>query len=556
VRERDRCRKAGTCEDRTVHRGEFTLGDKAGRAHEADALPALDETVDESDDGTSEGASAADEKPINWLDRRINELVGFVKSHPGSLPFGVLCLVTAIWVVRFAQLVILRNNRYASFDFDAGIFGQAAWLAGHGGQFDTVRGLPLLGHHVTFGFYLFAPFSWLGINGQTVLNVAQVLALGAVPLVAYWVSRRLNIEPWFAAIVGLVCLLNFSMSWLAWELFHPEVFAIAPLIAAYGFAVRNERRWYWILLLFAIIWKEDVALAVAGLGVVLLIQKKDRRLALFTIGFGLVWFAIATQVILPHFSPSGQAFYSEGFYGNLGGSFSGIAKTAVTHPSRIVQHLQQSNASGHARDMWSTVGFVNLLAPETLIIAVPQFLANYLSVNNFTWDLHFHYVAIPLTATLLGFIIGLSRLRGSWRGFAAGVALVAALATGVAWSVAPYGKKYDGGIWPLAANANQSDLDHAVSLVPKNASVSASYHMVPHLDERRLIFSFPNPWKPKNWGIGDRDQRSPGDVDWIVAMKGDLGSDDKAVLDSVLADQNTWQVVYDTPAVVVAKRKT
>jgi uncharacterized membrane protein len=522
---------------------------------EADTLPALDETVDASDDDAAEGAAAPDE-PINRLDGRIDAVIEFVKEKPGSVPFGFLCFFTAIWVFRFSQLVILRNNRFASFDFDSGIFGQAGWLAAHGGQFDTVRGLPLLGHHVTFGFYLFAPFYWLGINDQTALNVAQVFALGAVPLVAFWVARRLKIEPWFAAIVGAVCLLNFSMSWLAWELFHPEVFAIAPLLAAYGFAMRDQRRWYWVMLVFAIIWKEDVALAIAAIGVVLLIQKKDRRLALYTIAFGVVWFAIATQVILPHFSPSGQAFYSQGFYGDLGGSFSSVAKTAIVHPSRIGHHLSQSHASGHARDMWSAVGFVNLLAPETLIIALPQFLANYLSVNSFTWDLHLHYVAIPLMATLLGLIIGLSRLRGSWRGFAAGIALVAALATSITWSIAPYGKHYHGGIWPLVANASQNDLDHAVSLIPKGASVSASYHMVPHLDERRLIFSFPNPWKPRNWGIGDRNQRSPNDVDWIVAMKSDLGSDDRLLLDSVLADKNTWETVYDTPAVVVAKRKT
>jgi uncharacterized membrane protein len=500
-------------------------------------------------------AEEPDEEPVNWLDRQIDMIIRFVRNEPASIPFGLLCLFTALWVLRFSNLVILRNNRYSSFDFDAGIFDQAGWLAAHGSQFDTVRGLPLFGHHVTFGFYLFAPFYWLGINGQTVLNVAQVFALGAVPLVAYWVARRLDIEPWFAAIAGAVCLLNFSMSWLAWELFHPEVFAIAPLIAAYGFAIRNQRRWYWLLLFFAIIWKEDIALAIAAIGVVLLIQKKDRRLALFTIALGVVWFAIATQVVLPHFSPSGQAFYSEGFYGNLGSSFSDIARTALNHPSRIGQHLSQSHAAGHARDMWSSVGFVNLIAPETLIIALPQWLANYLSVNSFTWDLHYHYVAVPLVATFLGLIIGLSRLRGAWRGFAAGIALVAALATGLVWSVAPYSRDYHSGYWPLSANANQSELDHAVSLVPKNASVSASYHMVPHLAERRLIFSFPNPWKPRNWGIGDRNQRSPNDVDWIVVMKGDLGTDDKAVLDGVLANHDTWETVYDTPTVVVAKRK-
>ena len=31
----------------------------------------------------------------------------------------------------FSQLVIIRQNRFGSVDFDSGIFGQAAWLAAH-----------------------------------------------------------------------------------------------------------------------------------------------------------------------------------------------------------------------------------------------------------------------------------------------------------------------------------------------------------------------------------------------------------------------------------------
>jgi hypothetical protein len=53
---------------------------------------------------------------------------------------------------------------------------------------------------------------------------------------------------------------------------------------------------------------------------------------------------------------------------------------------------------------------VNLLAPVALLIAVPQLLANLLSVNSFAWSLRFHYVALPLMAAMLGFVLGLRRL--------------------------------------------------------------------------------------------------------------------------------------------------
>jgi uncharacterized membrane protein len=471
------------------------------------------------------------------------------------LPFAALALVTALWTSKLAWLAVLRHDRYGSFDFDAGIFDQAAWLLAHGRQFDTVRGLPLFGHHATFGFYFFAPFYRLGLEGQTVLNVSQALTLGAVPLVVYWVARRVGLESWVAAVAGFVSLAHFSASWLVQELFHPEVFAIAPLLAAYGFA-RGDQRWpFRAMLFYAIIWKEDVALAVVGLGLVLALQR-HRRHGVEAAAFGAVWFLLATQVMLPQFSPTGEAFYAEGFYGDLGDDFGSVVLSFVQRPSLVVEHLQNANALGHVRDLWAPFGYVNLLAPVTLLMAIPQLLANLLSVNSFTWSLRYHYVALPLAASTLGFVLGLARLRGPWRAFAAGIALAASVATAVSWGVGPGSRHYEAGYWPLREHSQRAELDRAISIVPSGASVSASYHLVPHLSSRELIFSFPNPWRPRNWGIGDRNTRDPADIEWLVVKLGDLGAEDRALVDEIIADDGQMQVVYRSDAVLVARRSS
>jgi len=463
-----------------------------------------------------------------WVDR-FEEFL----RRPGTIPFGLILVIAVWWFVRFSQLVIQRHNNFGSFDFDSGIFDQAAWLSAHGAQFDTVRGLPLYGHHATFGFYLFAPFYWLGFDGPTVMNVAQVLALAVVPLIIYWVARRVGLEPWIACVAAFVCLAHFSNTWLAQELFHPEVFAI--------------------------IWKEDVALAILGLGIVLMIlakgddARRQRKLGLYTSIFAAVWFVVATQVLLPHFSPTGKAFYAEGFYGNLGNNFTSVAFSFVSHPSRVATHLHNAHTFGYLRNLWAPFAFVNLLSPVTLIIAIPQLLANLLSVNNFTWSLRFHYVALPLMASMLGFVLGLGKLRGNWRTFAAGLALAASIGTALSWGVGPYSANYRAGYWPLTPPADKAALAHAVSMIPPHASVSASYHLVPHLSSRKLIFSYPNPFMPRNWGINDGNQRNPKDVQWLIVEKGDLGQSDQDLL-STLLGPNGFQVVYDNGDVIVAKR--
>ncbi len=510
-------------------------------------------------DDAAEGTPTSEVEPDaggggDWVDR----LEKFLR-RPGTIPFGLIVLIASWWFVRFSQLVIQRHNNFASFDFDSGIFDQAAWLSAHGAQFDTVRGLPLYGHHATFGFYLFAPFYWLGFDGPTVMNVAQVLALAVVPLIAYWVARRVGLEPWIACLAAFVCLAHFSNTWLAQELFHPEVFAIAPLLAAFGFSLRHQTRPYWACLLFAIIWKEDVALAILGLGIVLMLlakgddARRQRKLGLYTAIFAAVWFAVATQILLPHFSPTGKAFYAEGFYGNLGNNFTSVAFSFVSHPGRVATHLRNADSTGYLAHLWAPFAFVNLLAPVTLIMAIPQLLANLLSVNNFTWSLRFHYVALPLVASMIGFMLGLGKLRGHWRTFAAGLALAASLSTAFAWGVGPRSANYKAGYWPLTPPQNKAALEHAVSLIPANASVSASYHLVPHLSSRKLIFSYPNPFMPRNWGINDGNQRDPKTVQWLIIEKGDLGESDQQLL-STLIGPNGFRVVYQDGDVMVAKR--
>ena len=60
--------------------------------------------------------------------------------------------------------------------------------------------------------------------------------------------------------------------------------------------------------------------------------------------------------------------------------------------------------------------------------------------------------------------------------------------------------------------------------------MSASYHLVPHLTDRHRIYSFPNPWQGRNWGINDQHQRDPKSVEWLVVLKGDLGDTDTALV--------------------------
>lgn len=468
-------------------------------------------------------------------------------------PVTVLTVATVAWALKFGQLVHWRHDRFGSFDFDSGIFDQAGWLLAHGRQFNTVRGLDLFGHHVTFGFYFFAPVYWLGLDGVAAMNLAQVASLAAGAPVTYWVARKVGLDSWIALGVALVYLGHFSTGWLAQELFHPEVFAMTPLLAAVGFGLGGRRRAYWLALLYAMCWKEDVALAVAGLAA-LWWWRGERKLAWRTAALGVAWFLIATQVVIPLLSPTGEAFYAQGFYGDLGNSFSEVGWNSLRHPSRAVTHLDNSNAVGYVRDLLVPFGFSSLLAPAALVMMVPQLVANLLSVHNFTASVELHYVALPLAASTLGCIFGLARLRShQLRSALLGAALASTLASAVTWGVGPGSNRYDDGYWPLIPHEAQADLEVALALVPDDAAVAASYHLVPHLSAREKIYSFPNPWEPWNWGIDGHLTHDPDTVDYLVVLRSDLGPEHADLLERILAAED-FVVVFSHGDVVVAGR--
>ena len=70
---------------------------------------------------------------------------------------GTLCVLAAGWAIVLGRLIVLRHDRFGTFDFDEGIQDQLIWQLAHFRQFTTVRGVPFLGNHASFGFFLLAP---------------------------------------------------------------------------------------------------------------------------------------------------------------------------------------------------------------------------------------------------------------------------------------------------------------------------------------------------------------------------------------------------------------
>ena len=473
-----------------------------------------------------------------------------VGVHPAAL--GLVAVVAA-WIVTFGVLVVRRHDRFWDVDFDMGIYDQAIWLLAHGREFITVRGLPVFGHHGTFSLLLFVPAYWLGA-GANFVNVVQVvvLALGAIPL--YLLARERAIAPWGAAALGTAFLLHPALQFFSWELFHPETIAITPLLCAYLCSVRRSWGWFAFWTLLAISSKEDVAIAVAALGLIVALRG-DRRIGLATAGLAAVWFVLVSQVMLP--VVSGHPAHYESLYSGVGGSPTGILETAFTDPGNLTSRIWSAESGEFAWKLTAPFGLTPILAPVPLLMGLPQFLLDAVSDVAWTRAITYRYAALPLAAIALAMVEGvafLGRRLGRLAAFTApALVLACALAGTLAWGPSPVGAEYRRGWWPPPTDPRLEAKEAAIATIPDDAAVSATYTLVPHLSHRVEIYTFPNPWRGHNWGYRDRDMRDPSTVDWIVVDRQTLGPDDRALLASLL-DAGKFTRVYDGDDLIVARR--
>jgi uncharacterized membrane protein len=353
--------------------------------------------------------------------------------------------------------------------------------------------------------------------------------------------------------VGLagVLLLNPTYQYLTWEYFHPDALAIAPFLFAYWAARAKRWRWFAVAAVLAVACKEDVALSLAVLGVLMFFWG-DKRAGAITAAASLLWFALVTRVILPQVNGI-KAFYDT-FFGEFGSSPFEVAKNVVVKPGRAFDTATLPDRMNYYRMMFAPVAFLCFASVSTLLIAGPMLAINVLSTFPYQREIRYHYAALVLVGVILATVEAVARLgtTASLKRFLVGLLLATAFASTVAWGPSPFGVKYHSGLWAQGADPRRPAKQAAVAMVPKDEPTSAIYYLSPHLSRRTKIYEFPVPWKPVNWGVRGENLDDPADVRWLVLDRTLLSADDKALVAQLLGGE--FVVRFDQSDIVVAER--
>ncbi len=498
--------------------------------------------------------------------------------QPASALVLAAMLLFAAW---FSAYSIRLHDAHRTHKADLGQIDLAIWNTAHGRFVQEIKDDQVstrLTDHVEPIFLLVAPIFWLWDDVRALLILqAAALAAGAWPI--YLLAREktrdwgFGMGAWPAALFALAYLLMPILQAAAVAEFH--ALALAPALIAWALWAVEARRWGQFVAAAALLMavQEGMALLAAGLGAYALARgwqllpplppqswgeadsprHRGVRGAVSAaqswgeadsprsrgaggavsaagaaiLALGLIWFYVATFVIIPHHAAQAYGLAQTPYvarYGELGDSFGDVLKALITRPWVALRIAAEPPRAGYLIGLFAATGFLALLGPEIVLLSAPLLLANLFSSFPMQYFGELHYSAALAPYLIVAGLIGLRRFRAQAQPLTGGrPALILGLALLVAGALigqvdrgyTPIGREYArlGPGWP-AVTAHERLLGRFARQIPPDAALSTTASLYPHFSHRPLIYQFP--WLGQaDWALLDvtaATDRHPADI--------------------------------------------
>ncbi len=416
------------------------------------------------------------------------------------LALSLVWLLIILYIVNFGTLSILKHEAFKTHAADLGNMDQPIWNTLHGHFVEETKDDGSQGTRLTDHFepvFALVSLSFLIYDNVASILIFQtvVIALGALPV--FWLARAKLRNEWVAVVFAAVYLLFPALQAANLTEFHAVPLAVAPLLFAFHYIEEGKYRGVWPCALLALSVKEEIALLVFMVGLYVLFVRRERLQGALLALISLAWFAVATFVIIPYYSPSGNSIYV-GRYASLGGSFGGMVETFLSRPLFVLGFILTAPRLAYLAGLLASVGFLSLFSPLTLLLSAPLLAANVLSDYAAMYSGEFHYSAPLVPFFVISAVCGaawvIDRLASRFS-LKRRTALYILAGWALLWSV---GYQHLRGFTPLAANfeaprvsAHHRLFSRFAAQIPPQAIVSTTPPLFPHLSHRRVIYLFP-----------------------------------------------------------------
>jgi len=400
------------------------------------------------------------------------------RSHLLFPTRSLLWLVVISAGILFAAS-IARHGLLESNAWDLGIFDQPLYLLSRGlPPISTIINVHILGDHAAWIFYplsllyrIYPSVHWL------FLVQAIALASGAIPL--WHLARHAGVQAGQAGAIATAYLLYPLIFNLNLFDFHPEVIALPLMLASVLAARTRQTGWFVLWIVIALGCRDALSLTIAAMGVWLFLFEQRRVCGAIAFLLGVIWFIIATQIIIPAFQPAGVLGTSH--FAEFGRTIPEILVNLVLRPDLLWRKLVTLPNLGYLAMLMLPLGWgLSWRHLTPLVPAIPQLAINLISSSVALKDL-VHQYSLPIVPFLLLATIA---------SLAAGDALIQRPRRIIVWALVGFLALAQ---YPLFWTRYLNRLDTwaasraAIAQVTTDGAVLAPAAIVPHLTHRVLI---------------------------------------------------------------------
>ncbi|HZS77553.1 MAG TPA: DUF2079 domain-containing protein [Ktedonobacteraceae bacterium] len=340
------------------------------------------------------------------------------------MSWALLIIVTLVYSLEMSHQSILRYDTFRATAFDLGNMDQVIWNTLHGRLFQfTNQAIDWYGPPTRLAIHfepIILPLSLLYLfhADPRILLVFQTLALASGSLPVFLLTRKFIPEwPLLAPLMATGYLLSPAVLGLNIFDFHPV--SLATPLLLYAVLALTYRRYVWFLIacVLAASCKEDIPLAIAMFGILVMWKYKLPRLGLTLLIGGALWSLLAFKVIIPHFYPGLQANNYWYRYEALGSSPQEAIINIILHPWLLFTLYFTLDRLYYLASLLRSTGFLALLAPEWLLPTLPSLAVNLLSTDPLLYSGVYHYNAAIIPFVMIAAIHGTRRLLLIWQGW-------------------------------------------------------------------------------------------------------------------------------------------
>lgn len=410
----------------------------------------------------------------------------------------ILCLLILFYSGTFATLTVLRHNAFAS-NFDLSNMDHTMWntLFGH---FFSLRFednyVPRLSIHADFILILLSPLYLIWDDVRALLIAASIfIALGAIP--TYLLAYKVLKNKVFALVVVCLYLLNPSMQWTNIYDFHGVSLAIPLLLAAFYTAYTKQWKWFAVFTFLALLTKEEISLFIYMLGLCILFVFKEKRIGIITLVVGLLWFVTMTFIVIPGFTQKGTHWGLEMYQSHID-----TEKPSAAASTDFIKAFFTTEAATYYDSLLKPFGYLPIFGFPWLLLSFPELGINILGMPSMhTTTFHYDSGITPalVIATIFGihYVLLFIRKIKPVKRYANGVGyllciglLAIAVRTNYHYSPLPTTPS----CWCFIYNVTEEEkaFEKALQSIPKDASITASLEVRPHVNHRKDVWFVPS----------------------------------------------------------------